>query len=130
MKAQLSQVQWGLVLKTAVVLYLLTLILGLGLSLLLQVFLNRSHLDQGAIQSFTVITALLVVVVTGYGALWVARKVDRAATLHGFLVGMVVALISFLLDLAFSGAIHSVGLVLYVLMVASGLLGGVLGRRR
>ena len=34
-KAQLSQVHWGLVFKTAVVIYLVTLILGLILSALL-----------------------------------------------------------------------------------------------
>ena len=71
-----------------------------------------------------------MIVVTGYGALRVAGKVERAAPLHGFLVGLVVALISLLLDLVFSREINLMGLVLYVLMVAAGLLGGVLGNRR
>jgi putative membrane protein (TIGR04086 family) len=68
--------------------------------------------------------------VTGYGALRVARRVEHAASLQGFLVGVVVALISFLLDVAFSMRIDPVGLVLYALMVAAGLLGGILGSRR
>jgi hypothetical protein len=71
-----------------------------------------------------------VIVVTGYGALWVARKVERAAPFQGFVVGLVVALMSFVLDLGFSGKIDPVGLVLYVLMVAAGWLGGILGSRR
>jgi putative membrane protein (TIGR04086 family) len=77
-----------------------------------------------------VITACFVIVVTGYGALWVARRVERATLLHGFLVGLLVALISLVLDLLFIRAIELVGLALYVLMVAAGVLGGVLGRRR
>jgi putative membrane protein (TIGR04086 family) len=130
MKAQLSQVHWGLVLITSVVLYVLTFILGIGLSLLLQVFLNGGHPDQRTSQVFTVINALLVMVVTGFGAWWAARKGGRAATLHGILVGMAVALLSLLLDLAFSGAIHSVGLTLYVLTIVAGSLGGLLAGRR
>ena len=59
-----------------------------------------------------------------------ASKKKRAALLHGFLVGLVVALISFLLDLAFSGKISLVGLALYCPDGRLGLLGGVLGSRR
>jgi hypothetical protein len=76
------------------------------------------------------ITAFFVIVVTGYGALRVAHRVERAAVLHGLLVGLLVARISLLLDLLFIRAIELVGLGLYVLMVAAGLLAGVLGSRR
>lgn len=131
MKARLSQVHWDLVLKTSVLLYILTFILDLGVSLLLPVFLNWGHVDaHSAFQIVSLITALLVIVVTGYGALRVARKVERAALLHGFLVGLILALISFILDLVFSREVHLVGVVLYVLIVAAGLLGGLLGSRR
>ena len=131
MKARLSQVHWDLVFKASVLVYILTFILGLGLSLLLPAVLNWGHMDQqSAFQAVSLISSLLVIVVTGYGALWVARKVERAAPLHGFLVGLVVALISFVLDLVFSGKIDPVGLVFYVLMVAAGWLGGILGSRR
>ena len=131
MKARLSQVHWDLVFKTSVLVYILTFILGLGLSLFVPAVLNWGHLDpQSAFQAVSLISTLLVIVVTGYGALWVARQVERAAPLQGFLVGLVVALISFLLDLGFSGKIDPVGVVLYVLMVAAGWLGGMLGRRR
>jgi putative membrane protein (TIGR04086 family) len=131
MKARLSQVHWDLVFKTSVLVYILTFILGLGLSLFVPAVLNLGHMDpHSAFQAVSLISTLLVIVVTGYGALWVARKVEHGAPLQGFLVGLVVALISFLLDFVFSGKIDPVGLVLYVLMVASGWLGGILGSRR
>lgn len=131
MKARLSQVHWKLILKTAVVLYLVTFLLGLGVSLLLQVFQGRSHLEPQSVQAVPLITtALLVAVVTGYGAWRVASQVERAAALHGFLVGLVLAFLSLLLDLAFSRTLELVGLVLYALIVIAGSLGGILGSRR
>ena len=44
-----------------------------------------------------------------------SEKVEYAAVLHGFPVGLVVALLSLLLDVAFSGAFNLVGLILYIL---------------
>ncbi len=131
MKAQLVQVRWDLVLKTSILVYILTFIFGVGLSLLLPAVLNWGRVDApNAVQAVSLITPLLVIVVTGYGAWRVARKVEHAALLQGFLVGVVVAILSFLLDVAFSMRIDAVGLVLYALMVAAGLLGGILGSRR
>jgi putative membrane protein (TIGR04086 family) len=72
----------------------------------------------------------LIFAVTGYGALWVARRVEHAALLHGFLVGLVVALLSFLLDVLFHPVLEPTGLILYVLMIAAGALGGALGSWR
>ncbi len=131
MKGRLSQVHWRLVLTMSVLVYVLTLVLGLGVSLFLPTLFNWGHLDaQSALRAASLITALVVVVVTGYGAWWAARRVARAAPLHGLLVGLVVALISFLLDVGFSRRLDPVGLVLYVLMVAAGWLGGILASRR
>lgn len=130
-KATLSQVHWKLVLVMAVLIYIVTFILGLGLSLLWQAFLGGDHVEpHRAIQTISLISSILVMVVTGYGAWLAARKIKRAAPLHGFLIGLVVALISLILDVVFSGALTLVGLLLYVLMIAAGWLGGVLGRRR
>jgi putative membrane protein (TIGR04086 family) len=135
MRARLAQVRWALILKTSVLVYLVTLVLGLAVSFPLLAVLDRGRLDSSrAFQISLLITAFLVIVVTGYGALWVARSVERAALLHGFLVGLVVALLSCVLDLLFHRAIELTGLILYVLMLAAGILGGVwgsaLGRRR
>jgi hypothetical protein len=69
-----------------------------------------------------------VIVVTGWGAWWATRQVDHAAR-HGFLIGLAVAFISALLDVDFGRALNPVGLVLYILMVAAGWIGGVLGSR-
>jgi putative membrane protein (TIGR04086 family) len=128
MRARLAQVRWALVLKTAALLYLVTLILGLVVSFPLLAFLGWGSLDSSrAFQVSFLITAFLVIVVTGYGAFWVARRVEHAPLLHGFFVGLVVALLSFLLDLLFRPAIELTGLVFYALMIAAGALGGVLG---
>jgi putative membrane protein (TIGR04086 family) len=131
MKARLSRVHWDLVVKTAILVYLVTFILGLALSFPLLALLNWSRLDpQSAFLASSLITTFFVIAVTGYGALRLARRVESAAILHGLLVGLLVALISLLLDLLFIRAIELMGLGLYVLMVAAGLLGGVLGSRR
>lgn len=131
MQARLAQMHWGLVLKTAVLVYLVTLLLGLVASLPLFAFLTWAHLESSrAVQVSSWFAAFLVIVVTGSGAWWVARRAEHAALLHGFLVGLVVALLSLLLDWLFRGALEPVGLALYALMVAAGALGGALGRRK
>jgi putative membrane protein (TIGR04086 family) len=131
MKARLSRVRWDLIVKTAVLVYIVTFILGFALSFPLLALLNWSRLDsQSAFQASSLISAFLVFVVTGYGAVWVARRVESAALLHGLLVGLLVALISLVLDVLFIRAIELLRLGLYVLMVAAGLLGGIVGSRR
>jgi putative membrane protein (TIGR04086 family) len=131
MKTRLSRVHWNLVVKTAVLVYIVTFILGLALTFPLLAFFNWSQLDsQRVFLASSLISAFFVLVVTGHGALQVARRVEGAALLHGLLVGLLVALISLLLDLLFIRAIELVGLGLYVLMVVAGLLGGALGSRR
>jgi len=127
MKPRLAEVEWGLVLRTAVLLYVAIFILGLLLSFLWLVLLSTIHVSSAAAETaFSLITALLLIVVTGYGAWRAARQVDREAVLHGFLVGLMVALLSFLLDFLFSRQIQLLGLVVYALMVVAGWLGGVL----
>jgi len=122
LNTQFSQVHWGRVLLIGVLLAILFLILNLVLSFLLLAFLNWGHMDpHSAIRAFSWILAFLAILLTGYGAFRVARKVESAAPLHGLLVGLVAALIFFLIDL--------VALVPFVLMVAAGWLGGVLGSR-
>jgi putative membrane protein (TIGR04086 family) len=130
MKPRLAEVEWGLVLRAAVLLYVATFILGLVLSFLWLVFLSAVNATSDtAVAAFSLIIALLLVVVTGYGAWRAAREVDREAVLHGFLVGFMVALLSFLLDVLFSRQIQLLGLLVYALMVVAGWLGGVLASR-
>ena len=130
-KARFSQVHWGIVFKAAVVVYVATFVLGIALSFPLLAFLGWVRLSSDrALQVTFPVSVLLVVVVTEYGAWRVARRAVGAALLHGVFVGLVVAIISCVLDVLFSKAISVVGVLLYVLMVAAGLLGGVLGGRR
>lgn len=131
MKAHIAQVHWALIVKAAILVYLVTFILGLVVSFPVLALITWSRLDpQRAVQASSVISALFVMVVTGYGAFWVARRVAGMALLHGFLVGLVVALLSLLLDLLFIQAIELLGMGIYGLMIVAGMLGGVLGRRR
>ena len=131
MKVRRSRVHWALVVKTAVVVYIMTFILGIAVSFPLLAFLNWIHPDsQTALLASSLISAFVVFVVTGYGAWWVAHRVESAAVVHGLLVGLLVALLSLVLDVFFIRAMKLVGLGLYALMVAASLLGGVVARRR
>lgn len=128
MKAQLSHVRWGRVLQAGILVVILDFILSLALGLLA----IQAHI---AFQVFIWGTYVLDFLLIVGGGIWVARKVERAAPLHGFLVGLIVALISFLLNffsLVSGQSIGSSGLMVlgyFVLDVAGGWLGGVLGSR-
>ncbi len=127
MKAQLLRAHWFLVALTAALVYVLTLLLGVALSVPFLMLLQGGHLNaRSAWQASVLLSAVLVIVVTGAGAFVVSRMVDRAAVLHGFLVGLLVALISCVFDRLFGRAFHLVGLVLYALMLVAGWLGGAL----
>ena len=124
MRAQLSQVHWVRVLLTSVLIVILVVILNTVLPVIGWVWhtTDRQLFYQVVAWSTTVLALLLTV----GGALWVARKVERAAPLHGFLVGLVAALI--LLPLG-KASIDLAALIIFVLMVAAGWLSGVLGSR-
>ena len=124
MRAQFSQVHWVRVLLTGVLIVILVVILNTVLPVIGWVWhtTDRQLFYQVVAWSTTVLALLLTV----GGALWVARKVERAAPLHGFLVGLVAALI--LLPLG-KASIDLAALIIFVLMVAAGWLGGVLGSR-
>jgi hypothetical protein len=86
-------------LKTAVLVYLVTLVLGLAISFPLLTVLGWARLDSSrASQLSWLVTAAPVFAMTGIGALWVARWGEHAPPPQGLLVGLVVALLSFLLD--------------------------------
>lgn len=125
MKAQFSYVQWGRVLQTGILIAILDFILNLALVFL--TFHIWGQPDQYQIVRQVTFWRIFIVdiLLTVGGGVWVARKVKRAAPLHGFLVGLVAALIFFLLGPAFD----LVTLVSFVLTVAAGWLGGVLGSR-
>ncbi len=128
MKAQLSQVHWGRVLLTGVLVVILVVILNTVLLVLATHVWGQPGQAQIAIQVSSWSTYILLLLLTGSGAVWVAGKVEREAPLHGLLVGLVVGLILFLLSRGFGSPVL-LALVTLVLNAAAGLLGGVLGSR-
>ncbi len=129
MKAHFSQVQWGRVLWTSILVVIPLLILDLIMFTL--AFHIWSMPDQLLIvaQVASWISYMLTILLTfGCGVL-VARKVAREPQLHGLLLGLVVALIRFVLGPVFGGESVLVRILIFVLIIAAGWLGGVLGSR-
>ncbi len=138
MKAHLSHIHWGWVLLTSVLIIILVLILNTVLLLLASnIWGPPSLAHQIAYQVASWSTSILAILLTAGGGVWVARKVDREAPLHGFLVGLVAALVLFYFSPAFTNFIGGrggldmlvVALGTFFLMIAAGWLGGVLGSR-
>ncbi len=93
MKALFSYVNWGRVLLTGVLVVILVVILNTVLLLLTTRVWGQPDQAQLTIQISSWITYILLLLLTFGGAVWVARKVEREAPLHGLLLGLVVALI-------------------------------------
>ncbi|HEY6411203.1 MAG TPA: hypothetical protein VIY29_27405 [Ktedonobacteraceae bacterium] len=139
MKAELAHVHWGRVLLTGVLVAILSIVLVFLVVTVYATILAiqvRGQPDQAQITRFANqvyawdIPTILVILLTIGGAAWVARKVEIGATLHGLLVGLVAAICILILGLAFGGGGGWLGmLVIFVLTVAAGWLGGVLGSR-
>lgn len=72
----------------------------------------------------------LAALLTFGAAFWVTRTVAREMQLQGGLVGLVTALSLLVTALVFGGVLNLIGAVGFVLKVATGWLGGVLGSRR
>jgi len=128
MKALFSDVHWGRVLLTGVLLVILDVILNTVLLLLATHIWSQRDQAQIAIQVSSWSSYILVILLTVGGAAWVARKVEREAPLHGLLVGLVVALILLILSVGF-GSPLLMALLTFDLNLAAGWLGGVLGSR-
>jgi putative membrane protein (TIGR04086 family) len=132
MKAQLSHVHWGRVLLTGVLVDILIIILNLVLVFLIFLVWGQPYQSQIAQFAFQVgvgSASILAILWTVGGGVWVARKVESEAPLHGLLVGLVAALILILPGSVSNRRLDLVTLVTFVLMVAAGWLGGVLGSR-
>ena len=128
MKALFSEVHWGRVLLTGILLVILDVILNTVLLLLATHIWSQPDQAQIAIQVSSWSSYILVILLTVGGAVWVARKVEREAPLHGLLVGLVVALILLILSVGF-GSPLLMALLTFDLNLAAGWLGGVLGSR-
>jgi putative membrane protein (TIGR04086 family) len=89
----------------------------------------QSYLQLTGVQYVYWITFVLQLLLTVGSGVWIARKVERDAPLQGLLRGLVIALIflPFSLSFIYPALVELVG---FVLTVAAGWLGGVLGSRR
>ena len=128
MKAQFSQMHWGRVLLTGVLVVILVVILNAVLLVLATHVWSQPDQAQLAMQVSAWSTYILLLLLTCGGAVWVARTVEREPLLHGVLMGVVVGLILCFLSLG-SGSPVERTLVTLVLNMAAGYLGGFLGSR-
>ncbi len=87
MKAHFSHVHWGRALLTGVLISILVVILNTVLLLLASNIWGPPSLAHPiAYQVASWSTSILVILLTLGGGVWVARKVESEAPLHGFLV--------------------------------------------
>lgn len=123
----LSKVSWWRVLIATMVTYLASFILTVALILVYTLFAiwqepsNGTSVDwfSGGVGTWS------IPVLTFFAAAWAARKAEPpVATLHGLVVGLLVALV---FGLIFFWPFNLATLMLFVLMVVSGSLGGVIG---
>src|SRR5947207_16005737 len=93
MKAQFSQMHWGRVLLTGVLVVILVVILNTVLLVLATHVWSQPDQALIAMQVSAWSTYILLLLLTFGGAVWVARTAEREPLLHGLLVGVVAGLI-------------------------------------
>lgn len=133
MTAQLSQIKWGRVILTTVMVYVLSfltvfLIVTAYASYL--AFQARGAPDQSMINTFADqyapwIGAISLIVFTVLGAMWLVRRVETAAQLHGMILGVLAGLLNIIFD-----GLNLSTLVATLLTVAAGWSGSHLGARK
>jgi putative membrane protein (TIGR04086 family) len=128
MKAQFSQMHWGRVLLTGILVVLLVVIINTVLFMLASHVWSQPDQAQIAIQVSSWSTYILLLLLTFGGAVWVARTVKREPFLNGLLMGLVVGLILCILSMGFGSPIL-MALLTLVLNMAAGFLGGIVGSR-
>lgn len=127
MKVQLSHLHWGRIILTGVLVFILVVILNTVLIWLVGLVVQPDqYLSVVQIVSWGTFVLQLLLIVGG--GVWIARQVERAAPLHGLLMGLFITLIFLSFSMAFRTS-ALVDLVGFVLTVAAGWLGGVLGSR-
>jgi putative membrane protein (TIGR04086 family) len=128
MKDQLLQMYWGRVLLSSVLVVILVIILNAVLSVFATHVWSQPDQAQIAVQVSSWSTYILLFLLTFGGAVWVAHTVEREPLLNGLLLGTLVGLILCILSMG-SGSSVFFALVTFVLNMAAGFLGGILGSR-
>jgi putative membrane protein (TIGR04086 family) len=128
LKVQFSQLHWGRILLTGVLVVILVVILNTVLLVLATHVLSQPDQAQIAIQVSSWSTYILLLLLTFGGALWVARTVEIEPLLHGVLIGLFVGIVICILTMGFGSPVL-MALITLVLIMAAGCLGGLLGGR-
>jgi len=128
MKVQLLHLHWGRIFLTGLLVVILVVILNTVLLWLADHIWSQPNQQLMLVQFLYWSTFVLQLLLTVGGGIWIARKVERDAPLQGLLMGLVIALIFLPFSLSFIyPALFN--LANFVLTVAAGWLGGVLGSR-
>jgi TRAP-type C4-dicarboxylate transport system permease large subunit len=134
MIAQFFKVRWLSVFLAGIVagvlatlsIYLVTAVYATTLAIEGQMQLSGDLINQLATRLAPLLRPVLAVMFTIIGAVWAARRAQPGvATLHGVLVGLIVAASVFL-----TGSVGVEGIVGFVLTIGAGWLGGRLVERR
>jgi hypothetical protein len=134
MIAQFLKVRWLSVLLAGIVagllatlgVFLVTAVYAATLAIEGQIQLSGDLISQVATRLAPLLRPVLAVMFTIIGAVWAARRAQPGvATLHGVLVGLIVAASVFL-----SSSVGVEGIVGFVLTIGAGWLGGWLVERR
>jgi len=135
--SKLLNVRWGRVLLTGIVVYTLSyciIFLVIAAYGFILAFRAQGAPDQDQIQQFATqispwgVPALSFLLTFG-ATVWLSRKVVIATSLHGFLVGLIVVIISVILSLIFGWALNLLDLMWFFLIVVAGWFGGFLYSR-
>ena len=133
MTAQFSQIKWGRVILTTIVVYVLSFItvflIVTGYASYLA-FQARGAPDQAMIQTFANqyapwVGPISLILFTLVGAMWMARRVDAAVPLHGAILGGLASLVNIVFD-----GLSLNSLVTTILTIAAGWLGSQLSSRK
>jgi hypothetical protein len=129
MKARLMKVQWGRVLLASVLVVILTIFLNYIVFLFVLIIWGQTKHLPVVFLNGTFSSSILMILLTFASALWVARTVAREPRLHGLLVGLITALLLFLITSGFRGEFVFLAVITILLTIEAGWLGGVLGGR-
>jgi hypothetical protein len=133
-----SSIRWLRVLGAAcavIALSFLSLMVMITLYALILAFQARGAPDQVAINRFAASISpkwmpWLEMLLTSVVALRVARRARNAGIMHGLCIGILAALLSLAVTLAFGGRLGLRNLPFFLMVVALGWLGGFVGQKK
>ena len=133
-----SGIRWLRVFGAALVVIVLSFLIVMGIVAIyafVLAFQARGAPNQSAINHFAArisprLMPWLEILLTFIVALWVARRAEKAAALHGLFIGVLAGLLSLTLTLPFGGRFDLHNLLLSLIVVLMGWLGGFVGHKK